>query len=83
MLDEFSLTCILQDVWENFFNLCCSHSKKIIESMLFYSYLSPPLKTSGRIFFKSVSPTKTEAVGGSYDLHCQNSIRKYKDKFEH
>ena len=64
MLIEFSLTCIFQHVWEKFFNLWCSHPSKIIESMLFYSCLSPPLKTPGRIFWKSVSP-KTEGVGGS------------------
>ena len=37
MLVEFPLTCIYQHVWEKCFNLWCSHSEKIIESMLFYS----------------------------------------------
>ena len=50
MLIEFSLTCIFQHVWEKFFNLWCSHPSKIIESMNFYSCLSPPLKIPGRIF---------------------------------
>ena len=63
MLVEFSLTCIF-NMCEIFFNLWCSHSKKIIEYMLFYSCLSPPLKTSDWIFWKSVSP-KTEGVGRS------------------
>ena len=35
--------------------------RKCIESMDFYSYPSPPLKTPGRIFWKSVSP-KTKGV---------------------
>ena len=82
MLVEFSLTCIFQHVWKYFFNIWCSHSQKIIESMLFHSYPSPPLKTPGRIFWKSVFP-KTEGVGRSYDLLCQNSIRKYEDGFQH
>ena len=81
MLVEFSLICIFQHVWEKFFNLWCSHSWKIIESMLFYSCPSPPLKTLGRIFWKSVSH-KTEGVGGSYNLLYQNSIRKYEDGLE-
>ena len=50
MVVKFSLTCIFQLVWEKFFNLWCSHSQKIIESMLFCSYPSPPLKTPGIIF---------------------------------
>ena len=56
MLVEFSLTCIFQYVWETFFNLWCSHSQKIIESMLFYSCPSPPLKTLGRFFENLVPP---------------------------
>ena len=61
ILVEFSLTCIFQHVREKMFNFWCPHSKKIIESMLFYSCHSPALKTLGRIFWKSVSP-KTEGV---------------------
>ena len=82
MLVEFSLTYIFQHVWETVFHLWCSHSQKIIESMLFYSCPSLPLETPGRIFWKSVSP-ETEGIGGSYDLLCQNSVRKDEDDFEH
>ena len=56
MLVEFSLTCIFHHVWENFFNL-----KKCIESTHFYSCPSHPLKTPGRIFWKSVS-SKTKGL---------------------
>ena len=67
-------------------NMCGKHfsiygvhiPRKCIESVHFYSCPSPPLKTPGRIFWKSVS-LKTEEVGGSYDLLCQNSVRKYED----
>ena len=81
-LVEFSLTCIFQHAWEKFFHLWCSHSQKIIESMLLYSCPSPPLKTLGRTFGKSVFP-KTEGVGGSYNLLYRNLNRKYEDGLEH
>ena len=57
MLVEFPLTCIFQHVRVRFFNLWCSHSKKIIEPLLFYSCPSPPLKTPGRMFWKYI-PTR-------------------------
>ena len=79
MLAEFSLTCIFQHVWGKFFNLWCSHSQKIIESMLFYSCPTPPLKTPGRIFCFP----QDRSGGGSYDLLYQNSIRKYEEDLEH
>ena len=82
MLVEFSLIYIFQHVRAKCFNLWCSHSQKISESMLFYSCSSPPLKTSGRIFWKFVFP-KTERVVRTYDLLYQNSIRKYVDNLEH
>ena len=50
--------------------------------MLFFLFPSPPLKTPGRYFWKTVYP-KTEVVGGSYDLLYQNSIRKYEDDLEY
>ena len=50
--------------------------------MLFYSCPNLPLKTPGRVFWKSASPN-AEGVGGSYDLPYQNSIRKYEDGLEH
>ena len=61
MLFEFSLICVFQHMWEKFFNLWCSHSQKITESMLFYSCPSLPLKSPGKNFWKSISP-KTEGV---------------------
>ena len=75
MLVEFSLTCIFQHVQENF--------SIFIESMHFHSCHSPPLKTLGRIFGKSVSPKNEGVYIGSYDLLYQNSIRKYEDDLEH
>ena len=50
MFVKFSLTCIFQLVLKKFLNLWCSHFWKIVESTLFYSCPSPPLKTPGRIF---------------------------------
>ena len=61
MLVQLSLTYMFQHVGENFFNLCCSHSLKMHGIYHFYSFLSLPLKTPGRIFWKYVSP-KTEGV---------------------
>ena len=54
MLVEFSLTCIFQHVWEKCFNLWCSHSQKIIESMLFYSCPSSPLMCGKKFTIYSV-----------------------------
>ena len=56
--------------------------RKCIESMHFYSYLSPTFKTPGERFWKSVSPV-TEGEGGSYDLLNQKAVRKYEDDLEH
>ena len=61
--------CLLNFLWlvystmcEIIFSIYGVHiPRKCIESMHFYSYLSPPLKTPGRIFWKSVSP-KTKGV---------------------
>ena len=50
--------------------------------MLFFLFPNPPLKTPGRFFWKPVY-SKTEVVGGSYDLLYQNSIRKYEDDLEY
>ena len=52
-LGLYLLECLL--------NLWCSHSPKIYSIYHFYSCPSAPLKTLGRIFWKSVSP-KTERV---------------------
>ena len=49
MVVKFSLNCIFQPVLEKIFNLWCSHSQTIIESILFYSCPSPPLKTPCKI----------------------------------
>ena len=69
------LTFIFHHVWENFSQIWCSHSQKIIESMHFYSCLSPPLKTPGRIFWKSVSP-KTKGLEETriYFIKIQSEI---------
>ena len=50
MVFRFSLSWIFQYVWETFFNLWCSHSWLIIESVLRYSWISPPLKIPDRNF---------------------------------
>ena len=55
--------------------------RKCIESMHFYSWPSPPFKTPGRMFWKSVSPGGR--AGGSYDFLYQNSVRKYEDDLKH
>ena len=77
MLVEFSLTCILQHVWEKCFNLWCSNSYKIIESILFYSCPSSPLKTSGRIFGKSLSP-KAEGMEEAMICSIKNQSENMK-----
>ena len=61
MLVESFLTCIFHHVWKMFLTYGVHIPRKCIESMHFYSCLSPPLKTWGRIFWKSVSP-KTKGV---------------------
>ena len=83
MLVEFSLTCIFQHVQENFSIYSIHIPRKCIESMHFHSCHSPPLKTLGRIFGKSVSPKNEGVHIGSYDLLYQNSIGKYEDDLEH
>ena len=40
--------------------------RKCIESMHYYSCLSPPVKTPGRIFWKSLSFPQEERGGGNY-----------------
>ena len=72
MLVEFSVTCIFQHVWETFFNLWCSHSQKIIKSMLFYLCPTPPLITPGGIFWKSVS---SKIVGVEEAMICSIKIQ--------
>ena len=75
MLVEFFLTCIFQHVWENIFNLWCSHSLKIIESMLFYSCPIPSLKTTGRIFENLFPPRQKgweEAMICSIKIQSEN-----------
>ena len=55
--------------------------RKRIESMHFSSYPSPPLKSPGRICWKSFS-TKMKGVEET-GLRYQNSIRKYEDNLKH
>ena len=56
MLVEFSLIVYSTMCGENF-SICGVHiPRKCIESIHIYSCPSPPLKTSGGIFWKSVSP---------------------------
>ena len=50
--------------------------------MHFYSWLSPPLKTPGSIFWKSVSP-KTEGVEKAMIGSIKIQSEKYGDDFEH
>ena len=56
MLFEFSLTCIFQHVWKNFFNLWFSYSKKTIASMLFLMIPQSPTQYSWQIFLKICFP---------------------------
>ena len=61
--------CLLNFLWLVYSNMCGKHfsiygfhiPNKCIESMHYYSYPSPPLKTPCRMFLKFVSP-KTESV---------------------
>ena len=61
--------CLLNFLWLVYSTMCGKKfsiygvhiPRKCIESMHFYSCPSPPLKTPGRIFWKSVSP-KTKGV---------------------
>ena len=61
--------CLLNFLWLVYSTMCGKSypiygvhiPRKCIESMHFYSYPSPSLKTPGRIFWKSVSP-KTKVV---------------------
>ena len=61
--------CLLNFLWLVYSTMCGKNfsiygvhiPRKCIESMHFYSCPSPPLKTPGRIFWKSVSP-KTKWV---------------------
>ena len=63
MLVEFCLTCMLVSPYAGkIFQFYVVHIPiKCIESMEFYSCASSPVKTPGRIFWKSVSP-KTKRV---------------------
>ena len=81
---EFSLTCIFRHVFIfHHFSIYGVHiPRKCIESMYFYSCPSPPLKTPGRSFYKSVF-FQDQRGEGNYDLFYQNLIRKYEDDLEH
>ena len=74
MLVEFSLTCIFQHVWEKCFNLCCSHFQKMHGNKAYLLMVSPPLKTPGIIFGKSVSPTRRKTEGVEEVMICSIKI---------
>ena len=65
------------------FSIYGVHIRKSIESMHFYSYPSSPLKTPGKIFWKSVSPKGQEQRGGAEETMICLNKRKYEDDLEH
>ena len=74
ILVEFSLTCVsLNGV---------QIPGKYTESLHFYSWPSPPLKTPGRMFWKSVS-LKTKGVEETLIHFIKIQSEKYEDDLEH
>ena len=84
--------CLLNFLWLVYSTMCGKNfsiygvhiPRKCIESMHFYSCPSPPLKTPGRIFWKSVSP-KTKGMEKTMicfiKIQSENSKMKWNISF--